>query len=360
MEDSVMQGIELCRRFYVEIIEPLMKNCLSKEYSAALMGPGSEVLGYDTEMSRDHDWSPRVYLFLNEPDIGLAENIRALLHQHVPQRFYGFPIDTRMTVITTVPRFIESCLAFNINKPLESVDWLTFPSQTLLEITSGEVFRDDNGQLSTLRTNFDFYPYDIWLYLMASSWQRIGQEEHLMLRSGFVGDELGSAVIASRIVRDIMNLCFLMERQYAPYPKWFGTAFKNLKCSNLVMPYLWTIQTAAAWREREQSLNSVYKYLAGLHNSLEITEKVSDEASFFFNRPFKVMNGGRISSLLVSEIKDTDIRWLSENRLIGSIDQITDNTDFRQQNRWTTGGEKFARNILKKFYKSNVAPTGDE
>jgi hypothetical protein len=171
---------------------------------------------------------------------------------------------------------------------------------------------------------------------------------------------LGSAVIASRIVRDIMNLCFLMERQYAPYPKWFGTAFKKLKCSDLVMPHLWTIHTAATWREREQALNCVYKYLAGLHNGLGITEKISDEVSYFFNRPFKVMNGGGIASLIVSQIKDTDIRWLSEKRLIGNIDQITDNTDFRQLNRWTAGDGKFARNVLKKLFKSGLVTTGDE
>ncbi|MFC5652313.1 hypothetical protein ACFPYJ_25015 [Paenibacillus solisilvae] len=135
-----MQGIELCRRFYVEIIEPLMKNNFpSAAYSAALLGPGSEVLGYDTEMSRDHDWGPRVYLFLQEPDWGLSREIRELLVRQVPEHFYGFPVDTRMTVITTVPRFIKSCLSVDINKPLEPVDWLTFPSQTLLEITGGEV-----------------------------------------------------------------------------------------------------------------------------------------------------------------------------------------------------------------------------
>ncbi len=37
-----------------------------------------------------------------------------------------------------------------------------------------------------------------------------------------IGDEVGSALIGSRLVRDIMRLCFLMEQTYAPYAKWFG------------------------------------------------------------------------------------------------------------------------------------------
>ena len=68
-----------------------------------------------------------------------------------------------------------------------------------------------------LGDRFKYYPRDVWLYLMASGWNRIGQEEHLMGRAGLAGDEIGSALIGSRLVRDLMRLCFLMEQQYAPY-----------------------------------------------------------------------------------------------------------------------------------------------
>ncbi|MFC5652312.1 DUF4037 domain-containing protein [Paenibacillus solisilvae] len=185
---------------------------------------------------------------------------------------------------------------------------------------------------------------------MASIWQRIGQEEHLMLRAGFIGDELGSAVIASRIVRDIMNLCFLMERQYAPYPKWFGTAFKRLKGSEQIDPYLWTAQTAAAWREREQALNHAYRYLSQIHNGLGITANIPDDVSFFFDRPFKVMNGGGIAELIANRIADTNLQQLSRKRLIGSIDQITDNTDFRNMSRWNEEDGDRTRQKLRELF----------
>ena len=59
-----------------------------------------------------------------------------------------------------------------------------------------------------------------------------------MPRAGFVGDELGSSLIAARLVRDVMLLCFLMERQYAPYAKWFGTAFMRLQAGPELAPLL--------------------------------------------------------------------------------------------------------------------------
>ena len=111
---------------------------------------------------------------------------------------------------------------------IETADWLTFPSQSLLALTAGRVFFDNSGELTALREQLAFYPRDIWLYLLACGWDRLGQEMPLMQRAGYTGDELGSALIGSRLVRDLMALGFLMERQYAPYPKWFGTAFKSL------------------------------------------------------------------------------------------------------------------------------------
>jgi hypothetical protein len=349
-----INGIELCRRFHMEVVEPIMSETYPfLSYSSALMGPGSEVLGYDTEMSTDHDWGPRVFLFLNEQDIGYSEQIKVSLNGQAPGRFYGFPVDVRMSRITTVPRFIESCLAVNRDEPIEPVDWLTFPSQSLLEITKGAVYRDDHRLLDSLRNQLNYYPQDVWLYLMASSWQRIGQEEHLMLRSGFIGDELGSAIIASRLVRDIINLCFLMERQYAPYPKWFGTAFKHLKCSDLLLPYLWTAQTATTWKEREHAFNNAYKRLSNMHNSLKVTEKISDDVSYFYDRPFKVMNGEGVARLIANQIVDADIKLLAEKRLIGNIDQITDNTDFRKINGWSDGEGQHPRVALKQLIMPN-------
>ena len=128
-------------------------------------------------------------------------------------------------------------LGYDLNDPISAADWLTFPEHKLLTITRGGVFHDSLG-LSDVRRRFSYYPHDVWLYLLACVWALIEEEEALMGRAGVVGDEVGSAIIASRLVRDLMGLCFLMERRYAPYAKWFGTAFNQLACANDLLPYL--------------------------------------------------------------------------------------------------------------------------
>lgn len=345
---AFINGIELSKRFHFEFVEPLIsKHFPDLQYSSALIGPGSEVLGYDTEMSADHDWGPRVILFLQERELGMVEEIHQCLKNNAPDEFYGYVVDSNQTIITSIPRFLKGKLGVNISEGFQLIDWLTFPSQVLAEIVGGEVFRDNTGQLMKVRELLQYYPQDIWLFLMASTWQRIGQEEHLALRSGAVDDELGSSIIASRIVRDIMNLCFLMEKHYAPYPKWFGTAFKKLDCATELLPMLLDVQSASNWKAREEALCKAYEYIACKHNRLGITDRIDEKASLFYDRPFRVIQGSRIAQVITKSINDPTILKLKERRLIGGIDQITDNTDFRVIHQWHSSNDTIQRNTVR-------------
>src|SRR5262249_4453989 len=127
------------------------------------------------------------------------------------------PVNHRIEIFT-LRSYLMSYLNFDIDGEIEAADWLTFPQQKLRTLATGGIFEDSIGVREEL-DRFTYYPHDVWLYLLAAGWNRIGQEEHLMGRAGLAGDEIGSALIASRLVRDIMRLCFLMEKQYAPYPK---------------------------------------------------------------------------------------------------------------------------------------------
>jgi hypothetical protein len=56
-----------------------------------------------------------------------------------------------------------------------------------------------------------WYPDDVWRWLLAGQWARIGQEEAFVGRTAEAGYELGSRVVAARIVRDLVRLCVLLE-----------------------------------------------------------------------------------------------------------------------------------------------------
>jgi hypothetical protein len=302
-----ISGLELSRQFYQETVRPILDaEFPDLAYSAALIGTGSEVLGFDTEMSADHDWGPRVMLFLKDNDHARCrDTVHEALRRRLPRQFRDYRTDWQWpeppaeaaegrvehsVQILTLRAYFLDYLAFDLGGDRERsdppslrgvpggepADWLTFPEQKLRAITTGAVYHDEIG-LQAVRERFAYYPHDVWLYLLAAGWTRIAQEEHLMGRAGFVGDEIGSALMGSRLVRDVMLLCFLMERQYAPYPKWFGTAFLQLACAGELSPLLWGAQRAETWQERENYLSAAYQYAAVMHNTLGITEQADRE-----------------------------------------------------------------------------------
>ena len=354
---NFLSGLRLSAEFFQEAVAPILAaEFPSVPYSAALIGSGSEVLGFDTEMSRDHHWGPRVMLFLREADHArYREALRQSLGDRLPRSFQGYPtnftppdpadggtqllqaVDTgpinHRVDILTMRGFWLDYLNYDIDLEIESVDWLTFPEHRLRSLVSGAVFHDDVG-LQAVRDRFAYYPHDVWLYLLAAGWARIGQEEHLMGRAGSVGDEMGAALIGARLVRDIMRLCFLMERQYAPYPKWFGTAFKQLSHAAGLAPVLQQALSAGSWQEREEHLSTAYEYLAAWSNELGMTEMLPGKTTLFFGRPFRVIWGRKFSDAICARITDPAVRRLTQRPLIGSIDQFSDSTDLFSDPSW--------------------------
>ena len=146
-----------------------------------------------------------------------------------------------------------------------------------------------------------------------------------MGRCGQVGDDLGSRLVAARLVRDLMRLCFLMERQYAPYLKWFGTAFAQLDCAGPLTPILSQVLSADTWQDREKQLSAAYEFAAARHNDLGITEPLSTRVSRFHDRPFLVIHADRFADAIRARITSEEVLALPEN--VGGIDQFVDSTD---------------------------------
>src|SRR5687768_14434953 len=87
-----VKGLELSRLFFEEAVAPVLAAEFPRlRYGAALLGAGSEVLGFDTEMSADHEWGPRVDLFVGKDDYERASaDVLETLRHKLPHRFRGY------------------------------------------------------------------------------------------------------------------------------------------------------------------------------------------------------------------------------------------------------------------------------
>lgn len=339
-------GLELAERFYHGVVKPLLDSYFpGLRYSSALLGSGSEVLGFDTPQSRDHDWGPRCQLFLDEQALDKHRcAIQAMLRDRMPVRFLGYPTNfepadegvttwmvdvavapvNHRVALLTVRGYFAKYLGVDPTAEFGALDWLTFSEQKLRAIVSGCVFHDGLGLLHDVQQKFTYYPRDVWLYLLAAQWTQIGQEEAFMGRAGDVGDELGSRLVAAKLVRYVMRLGFLMEQTYAPYSKWFGSAFARLDCGERLLPVLRSVMGAANWQDREEYLSAVYGIMAEMHNELGLGDPLDTEVSQFFDRPYLVIGADRFVEQIRAAIQETELRDLPP---VGSVNQFVDSTD---------------------------------
>jgi hypothetical protein len=363
-QPQFIPGIELSRRYFHEAVEPVLAAAFPRlAYGAALIGYGSEVQGFDTAMSTDHNWGPRLLLFLGADDLAALEgDLRAALEAGVAETFLGWPtrieIDTGATGRQRAALRIEAhaladwvwgWLGIDASREPPWRAWLGIPEQRLIDVTAGAVYRDDRGELAALRARLAFFPRDVWLHKLACQWARIGQEQAFIGRTGDLGDDLGSRILTARLARDVMRLAFLTERRYAPYPKWFGTAFAGLGCAAEIGPLLATALRADDRRQRERGIAGAALGLAELHLRLGHPGALVPRLSTFSemvrapghppshngvapDRDFTVINADALAGAIRAEIRDPEIRALSP---VGAVDQFSDSTDLLSWPRLT-------------------------
>lgn len=365
--EKFIPGLELSRGFFEEIVEPLLEQEFPQlEFAAGLIGSGSEVLGYDDPMSTDHHWGPRVMLFLKDENLPeYRDPITVILSQKLPFSYRGYPTNftspdledsgtqlleevsggpvNHRVEVCGLTAFSSQYLGIDHSSPLSAVDWLIIPGQKLRSFTGGALFRDDSGWLTSLRKKLSYYPDAVWQYMLAAGWVRVGQEEHFLGRTGYRGDVLGSRLIGARLIHDLMNLCFLIERVYPPYSKWFGTAFQELECADTLLPIFLQTLNALDWQSREKGLVRAYEYVAGRFNDLGVTEPLPVQAVQFHGRPFRVIDADRFVKALLAQIDDPEISRIASRTLIGGIEQFSTSTDL-------LSNTEICRNIREIFF----------
>jgi Domain of unknown function (DUF4037) len=228
-------GVRLAGEFFAEVVRPLLEaEFPGLGYAAALIGAGSEVLGFDSERSTDHDWGPRLLVF---PEDEEAERFGAavdeMLGRRLPKVFGGYPVAFGVTrdpgsgighrvEIFGLGGWLAGQPGFDPRGGVTVPDWLAAPWQRLAEVIGGAVFHDGTGGLTRARAALSWYPRDVWRYVLSCQWSRIAEEEAFPGRCAEAGDELGSAVGTARLARDLMRLWLLMPCPARSPTRWCG------------------------------------------------------------------------------------------------------------------------------------------
>jgi hypothetical protein len=330
--DRHLPGAELARRFYTDVAEPLLSRALPElRYAAARLGSGSDVLGLDDTMSRDHDWGCRLTLLVDEDARDQVSRVSAILEEELPERFGEFPVRFPVTwdsslshkvEVATVADFTASRLGVDPSGGLSVLDWLSVTGQSVLEVTAGPVFADRTRTLAAVRTMLAWYPPDVERYVLAAGWQRLCQLLPMVGRTAEAGDELGSRLLSARLAEDLLWLAFALSRRWAPYAKWRGTVFRSLPVAARLGPLL-DAAAAPAWRERENALASACRVLLSIQRERGLPAP-EPAVIPFFDRPYRTLDRA-VPQELLDGITDPDVVRLPP--MVGSIEQWVDSTD---------------------------------
>lgn len=317
-----MKGLDIARRYFEEYGRPMLQEQfpeLIPYLACGLAGSGSECFGYDDEVSRDHDFEPGFCIFLPGEDVIDRRSAFLLERSYaaLPKEFMGLkrslmdPVGgTRKGVLRTADFFREKTgmdvsavmagagadrgagsgqeapLYLNgrqiteheeingaINVGMSPLQWLSIPEHSLAEAVNGEIFFDNLGEVTALRTAFARYPEDVRrkklagnLLLMAQS----GQYNYLRCIRHHEGAAAQLAV--GEFARSTMNVIFLLNRRYQPYYKWSFRALRALPVLSLeaeLLEYLLTTDNDGDMFEEK------YRVIEGINS--DVIDVLMDE-----------------------------------------------------------------------------------
>lgn len=233
-----MKGLELSRRYFETLVKPAFLKEFPDEYpqlAFGLAGPGSECYGWDDEISMDHDWGPKILVWV--PDALFSQRGSAFqeLYASLPEECCGFGPLNR--VDKGVPRdgvisltgFYETFLGMG-RAPGDLSEWMRVKEENLSLCTNGSVFYDGPRFFTgTREALLSYYPADLWYKKVASHCVLLSQHgQYNLERSRKRGDLLAVEYDRALFAREAVALSFLLEKKYRPYYKWQFRALREL------------------------------------------------------------------------------------------------------------------------------------
>lgn len=268
-----MKGLEIAENYYLEYGAPMLHENfpdLEGIVAVGLTGSGSECMGFDDEVSRDHDYEPGFLIFLPPEEVVDRSTAFKLerAYAKLPDEFMGLKrnkdvsFDTGRHGVIRAEDFFRSKVG-DPEGELTPEKWLSLPEHYLLEATNGKIFRDDLGVVTDIRKKLAYLPEDVRLKKLAGALMLAEQAsdynyERLLSR----GDTAAAQLAICEYVKEVISVIFLLEKRYKPFYKWQFRAIESTSFASLrgdlegLMTTGNTLGEAVEKRSRIRSVNA--------------------------------------------------------------------------------------------------------
>ena len=232
-----MKGLDVCRAYFEEYGRIFLDSCGEKagRLACALTGSGSECMGYDDSVSRDHDFDPGFLVLLpGEEDVSSREEFSICrAYDALPDEFMGLSrsrpqLRGRRGVLRAAEFFADRTGTPDGGMSLDA--WCFVPSYAVGEAVNGEVFYDPSGFFTRAREKLAHMPEDARRKRLAGQLALMSQAgEYNYPRTLAHGERQAAQLALYRFCESAAACAFLAADRYMPYYKWWMRALREIE-----------------------------------------------------------------------------------------------------------------------------------
>jgi Domain of unknown function (DUF4037) len=278
-----MKGLEIARDFFFSWGRPLLTaqfpNLADNVAAGRILG--SDVLGGDDEISRDHDWGPQFDLFLSADDYAaFGEQLSQAMNAAAPNPWKGYRLagaGDKSVRVESIPEWFRKYLKLE-RFPLAAAEWPPSSAESILYfLRHGEIWMDGTGELGRWRSALHEYPREILRGRLAEECFRIWQhgEYNFVQRMARRRDPLAISICLGEFVTGVMRIVLLMGRDFTPYWKWLAFEFRKRPEAQA---YVKILDELVSIRDIERQVAIVQEVCALVHRQLMDGGWVTGEA----------------------------------------------------------------------------------
>lgn len=308
-----MKGLEIAQDFYTEWGKDYLEKSFPKLANRVAIGRifGSDVIGADDEISRDHNWGPQFTVFLSADDYAeQGEKLSEVMNAAAPNPWKGFRLDgagDKSVEVESIPNWIETWIGF-YQQPSRNEDWDLIVKERidgginearesiLYFLRHAAIWYDGSGELSGWRESLYYYPEKIWCIRLAEELFRVWQhgEYNFVHRVAKRDDPLAKTICIGEFVDSVMRTFLLLNRDYTPYWKWLAHEFRKLEVAKTYAPLLEELTSVnASKRQAEIILKICDEIYQTMKNSGIITKEGDNHPLPLLHAHFELLAKGK-------------------------------------------------------------------
>lgn len=277
-----MNGLELSEKYYETYGREMIENAfpeIAGQTAAGLVGYGSECLGFDDEISRDHDYGPSFCIWLPQEIYAQCGEKMQTAYDALPKAFMGFSERVEeeqgkdRVGVLCLEHFYQGILGCN-RVPHTEAEWLSIPEEALATAVNGRVFEDRLGRFSEIRENLlQYYPETVWRRKLADALARTAQAgQYNYARAMKRGERIAAELALTEFVKEAMHLVYLLNRQYAPFYKWMHRGLQELAVGSEIGDMLSLLYQTQEENDRVLIIEAVCNVLTQILQEKGLTE----------------------------------------------------------------------------------------